>query len=430
MRKKGIFLIFLSLVVTSILFVLAKGTPPVFPKPFLITAQISALLGMILFCYAFLLAARLPFLEKLFGGLDKVYQLHQITGRFSFILIIAHFIFLIGNYTGSSTMLSLLMLPGQNLSYNLGIFSLWSMCLVLSMILYLSIDYQWFVRVQDFFIIPFSLGVLHMLLVPSDASMYLPLTVFLLLHVAVAYVAWIYRVLLYPLIGPRFEYTVQSCQVYPNDIVVLSLLPVTKKMPYLPGQFTYIRFDSLGVKKEFHPFSIASSPFEEKIRLAIKSSGDFTTQVKTLKIGEKATLRGPYGRLCERFFGRKDAVCIAGGIGVTPFLGLVNYFKDSRLSEVKNLHLFYSVKNETDALFQEELERASDTAKNLSLTCIHTEKDGRLSVEIIKNAIGELKDKLYFLCGPKLMMEDLKSQLKSMSIPANNIIYEDFSFTH
>lgn len=428
MRRKGIVLIFLSLAVTGVLFVMAKGNPPVFPKPLLATAQISALLGMIFFCYSFFLVSRFSFLENLFGGMDKVYKLHQITGRFSFMLIITHFIFLIFNYTGSSTMLSLLLLPGKTLSYNLGIFSLWSMCLILSMILYLAIDYQWFVRVQDFFIIPFSLGVLHMLFVPSDASLYLPLTVFLLLHVGIAYISWIYRVLLYPLIGPRFEYTVQSCQVYPNEVIVLSLLPVLKKMPYLPGQFTYVRFDSLGVKKEFHPFSIASSPFENRIRLAIKTSGDFTTQVKTLKIGEKAILRGPYGRLCERFFGRKDAVCIAGGIGVTPFLGLVNYFKDSKLSEIKNLHLFYSVRNTADALFQEELEAISNVQKNLSLQCIHTERDGRLSVEMIKNAIGELKDKLYFLCGPKLMMEDLARQLKELRIPAKNIIYEDFSF--
>ncbi len=428
MRKKGLFLIFLSLTVTSVFFVMAKGSPPVFPKPFLIVSQIAALWGMIFFCYAFLLAARFPFLENIFGGLDKVYKLHQVTGRFSFIFIITHFIFLVGNYIGSSSMLNLLLLPGKSLSYNLGILGLWSMCLILCAILYLAIDYQWFVRVQDFFIVPFSLGVLHMLLIPSDSSLYLPLTVFLLLHVGVAYISWIYRVLLYPFVGPRFEYTVESCLVYPNDVVVLSLLPVTKKMPYLPGQFTYVRFDSLGVKKEFHPFSIASSPFESTIRLAIKSSGDFTTQVKTLKIGEKATLRGPYGRLCERFFGKKDAVCIAGGIGITPFLGLANYFKDSKLSEIKNLHLFYSVKNESDALFQEELEKISYIQKNLSIKCIHTERDGRLSIQMIKNAIGELKDKLYFLCGPELMMEDLAKQLKEMSIPAKNIIYEDFKF--
>lgn len=428
MRKKGIFLIFLSLAITSALYILAKGNPPVFPKPFLATAQISALLGMIFFCYAFLLSARFPFLEKLFGGLDKVYKLHQITGRVSFMLIITHFIFLIFNSTGSATMLNMLLLPGKTLSYNLGIFSLWSMCLVLSFILYLAINYQWFVRIQDLFIIPFSLGVLHMLLIPSDSSLYLPLTIFLLLHVGVAYASWIYRALLYPVIGPRFEYIVESFESYPNNVVVLSLVPAAKKMPYLPGQFAYVRFDSLGVSKEFHPFSIASSPFENSLRLAIKSSGDFTTQIKTLKVGVRATLMGPYGVFCERFFGRKDAVCIAGGIGITPFLGLINHVRDSKLLDAKNLHLFYSVKNEQDALFQEELEEISEARPNLSLNLIHTERDGRLSAEMIKNAIGELKDKLYFLCGPKLMMESLSEQLKKMNIPAKNIIYEDFQF--
>lgn len=429
MRKKGLLLIFSSIALTVIFFVMAKESLTFFlQKPFLAVSQISALLGMIFFCYAFFLAGKFSFLENIFGGLDKVYKLHQITGRISFILIISHFIFLIFNYIKVSSMLSLLLLPGTNFSYNLGIWGLWSMSLILCAIIYLAIDYQWFVRIQSFFILPFTFGVFHMMFVSSDSSRYLPLTILLLLHTTVAYISWIYRSLLYPVIGPRFEYEVELVNIYPNDVAVLSLAPINRKMPFMPGQFVYIKFDSLGVSKEFHPFSIASSPFENSIRLAIKSSGDFTTQIKTLKIGEKATLMGPYGRLCERFFGHKDAVCIAGGIGVTPFLGLINYFRDANLPEVKKLHLFYSVRNDADALFREELQEISYTEENVSLQLIHTERDGRLSVDMIKQALGELKDKLFFLCGPKMMMEDLARQLKKIRIPSRNIIYEDFSF--
>ena len=430
MRKKGIFLIIFSLAATCGLFILAKTNPAIIiQKPVLSISQISSLLGMIFFCYAFFLSGRFSFLENIFGSLDKVYKLHQITGRLSFILIISHFIFLIFNYLGNSVMLKLLLLPGQNLSYNLGILGLWSMCLVLSSILYSSLEYQWFMRIQRSFIIPFTFGVWHMLVIPSDISRYMPLAIFLLLHVAVAYVSWIYRVILYPFFGPRFEYKVESFQVFPNDVIVLSLTTEGKKMPFLPGQFAYVKFESLGIKKEFHPFSIASSPLDDKLRLAIRAFGDFTTQVKTIKIGEKATLMGPYGKFSERFFDRKDSVCIAGGIGITPFLGMINYFKDSKLKEVKNVHLFYSVRNETDNVFRQELEEISvNVQQNLSLNIIHKEKDGRLDAGFIQNALGELKEKLYFLCGPKIMMEDIASQLKKLRIPARNIIYEDFSF--
>lgn len=430
MRKKGIFIIFLSVIVTVILFLFSKDNVlVVFQKPLLSFSQISALLGTIFFCYAFFLASRFSFLENIFGGLDKVYKLHQITGRVCFILLISHFIFLVSNYIGSSVMLSLLILPGKNLSYNFGIFSLWSMCLILSIILYMAVDYQWLIRIQRFFIIPFTLGVLHMVLIPSDFSRYLPLAIFLSMHIAIGYISWVYRVLLYPFIGPRFEYEIESLQVYPNDVIVISMVPLGKKMAFLPGQFTYVRFEGIGIKKESHPFSIASSPFDSRIRLAIKAYGDFTTQVKTLKIGEKAFLTGPYGKFSERFFfENKDSVCIAGGIGITPFLGMINYLKDSKLPETKNLHLFYSIKNESDNVFAEELKRISYEKQNLSLKFIHTERDGRLSARAIQNALGEIKEKLYFLCGPKMMMEDLSRQLKKMSIPAGNIIFEDFSY--
>lgn len=425
MRKKGVFLILASVLATIVLFVLSKSSPALLvQKPFLTTSQIGALLGMIFFSYTFFLASRFSFLENIFGGLDKVYKLHQITGRLSFILIISHFIFLAFNYLGNPIMLKLLLLPGNNFSYNLGIVALWLMCLILTAALYLPVEYQWFVRIQRFFIVPYTLGVWHMLITPSDFSRFLPLAIFLLLHVAVGYLSWIYRVILYPFLGPRFEYKVEYIGVFPNDIIAVSLLPEGQKMPFLPGQFTYVRFDSLGIKKEFHPFSIASSPYEDRIRLAIKASGDFTTQVKLVKIGAKVTLMGPYGKFSEHFLRKNDAVCIAGGIGITPFLGMINYFKDK---QEKNIHLFYTVKNESDNIFRQELERISSLRQNLSLNFINTETDGRLNAGMIQNTLGELGEKLFFLCGPKKMMEDISAQLKKLKIPGKNIIFEDFS---
>lgn len=429
MRRTGIFLILSSLSVTMILFLFAKDNPAVIlQKPFLSISQISALLGMILFCYSFFLSSRFTFLENIFGGLDKVYKLHQITGRLSFILIINHFIFLIFNYINSSATLDLLLLPGKTLSYNLGILGLWSMCAILIAILYLKIDYQLFIRVQSFFIIPFVFGVLHMMFAQSDSSRYLPLTYFLLFHAAVAGISWVYRTFLYSRLGPRFEYKIEFVRLYPNDVTVVSLLPLNKKMSFLPGQFVYVKFESLGIKEEFHPFSIASSPFENRIVFAIKALGDFTTQVKMLKAGEKAVIMGPYGKFCERFFEDKDVVCIAGGIGITPFLGILNYCKDKQLLASKNLFLFYSTKNEHDILFEDYLKGMVAPQNHLSLKVIHTEKEDRLNVDFIKNTIGDLKDKLYFLCGPKIMMEDLAGQLKNMNVSTKNIIFEDFQF--
>lgn len=429
MKKKGVFLLFLSQTITLALFLFSKPDLTVLiSKPILTIAQISALWGMIFFCYSFFLAGRFTFLEALFGSLDKVYKLHQITGRLTFILIIFHFIFLIFNYLNNNIMFTMLILPGKSVSYNLGIISIWSMTFLLTAILYLNVDYQWFIRIQKFFVLPFALGFAHMLLIPSDASRYLPLTIFLVLHGAIAFASWIYRLYLYPIIGPNYTYIVEAVKTFGNDIIEISLTPENKEMRFMPGQFAYARFDSIGVRREFHPFSIASFPNSKSIRFGIKTVGDFTTQLKTLKTGEKAILTGPYGNFSERFLSNKDAICIAGGIGITPFLGMINYYLNNEVSKNKKVHLFYSVKDSGEAAYQKELEQMAMTESNFCFYCVQTEKEGRLSIEIIKSRVGEVRDKLFFLCGPPAMTESFLNQLKDLKIPARNIIFEDFNY--
>lgn len=429
MKKKGIFLILLSLVTTFLLFLFSKPDISVLIiKPFLTIAQISALWGMIFFCYSFFLASRFSFLEIIFGGLDKVYKAHQIMGRLAFIMIIFHFIFLILNYLNNSAMLVTLIIPSKSISYNFGIISLWSMTFILTAILYLKIDYHWFVRVQKFFIVPFVLGCIHMFLIPSDVSRYLPLTSFLVFHVAIAFFSWVYKLYLYPIIGPNYSYVIDAIRTFDNDIIEVSLIPAGKEMKFLPGQFAYARFDSIGVRQEFHPFSIASSPNSNSIRFGIKAIGDFTTQLKTLKIGEKAILTGPYGNFSERFLNNREAVCIAGGIGITPFLSMINYSLNNEISKNKKIHLFYSVKNNMDAVYQNELAQMAAIDSNFSFYCVQTEIEGRLNIETVKNKVGELGNKLFFLCGPPVMRKTFANQLKTLKISTKNIIFEDFNY--
>ena len=61
-----------------------------FEDPFKYPAKAASLSAMVLMCWCTLLSTRLTLFEDVFGGLDKVYQIHKRLGRWSFWIILVH----------------------------------------------------------------------------------------------------------------------------------------------------------------------------------------------------------------------------------------------------------------------------------------------------------------------------------------------------
>ncbi|MDD2823211.1 MAG: ferric reductase-like transmembrane domain-containing protein [Candidatus Daviesbacteria bacterium] len=428
MKKRGLLLILISIIACTFLYLTAKPSPYFVLQSSLSAAtQITALWGMVLFTITFFLSSRFNFLESIFGPLDKIYKLHQVIARFTVVFLILHVLFLILNSIDNSKMLSRVVLPSSILSFNLGIFSLWSLIVTISVIIYAKIEYQWFVRIQRLFIIPLVLGIAHMLLIKSDSSRYLPLTIFLVFFAFLGFISWFYRVFLYSRFGPKFKYSINSFQMLSDDVFEITLKPEGKKINFQPGQFVYIEFDAPDIPNELHPFSICSSPKDDNLRFIVKTYGSFTNHMRLLRTGDSAVVFGPYGFLGRYFLKATDAVCIAGGIGVTPFLSMVNYLEDHK-DFLKKVSIFYCAKDEHDAIFKEELNDKAKVLPNLNLECLTTEKNGLLKAEAVKDYVGELKDKVFFLCGPAPMMKSLSKQLRAIGVPSGKIVYEDFDY--
>ncbi len=65
-----------------------------FTSPYKYPAKSASLIATMLMCWAVILSNRWRRLEKYFGGLDKVYQVHKHIGRWVFFIILAHPLFL------------------------------------------------------------------------------------------------------------------------------------------------------------------------------------------------------------------------------------------------------------------------------------------------------------------------------------------------
>jgi predicted ferric reductase len=387
--------------------------------------QISALLGMSVFSLNLVLSARFKFLEGYFNGLNRMYVNHHVIGGIAFVLLMFHPLVLAIRYVPSSLRLAaLFLLPGGELSNNLGMIALWSMMALLVITFFVRLPYQRWKLTHKFLSVAFLFGFLHMFLIPSDVSASLPLRYYMFSLAGIGFLSIAYRVIFSPVVVRRLDYTIDEIKPMGGGITEITLKTTGKSMKFGPGQFVFISFRDPGVSREFHPFTISSPPSESGLRLSIKSLGDYTEKLKGLKEGSAAKIEGPFGRFSYKNYANKSQVWIAGGIGITPFLSMARSLKGD---EGYSIDIYYCVKSENEAVFLKELQDIASRNKDLNVILSCSDRDGRINAGMIEKSSRVTEGRVVFICGPPPMMASLKKQFISLGVPKKDVITEEFA---
>lgn len=215
------------------------------------------------------------------------------------------------------------------------------------------------------------------------------------------------------------------------SIRVLRLAIPDPAFRFLPGQWV-----DLGVvidgTTHTAGYSITTSPLHPgEIELAIRASARHPVARwvhERAAVGDRVRVsqgQGPFVYLPEM---SDNVVLIGGGVGVTPLLSIFRHVRDARLET--RVHLVYSVSDSREILFREELEAAAQSHANLHVSFTVTRPDpawhgltGR--VDPLKlHALDVPDDTLYYLCGPKGMVEDISTLLHDLGVPMSRIIFE------
>jgi predicted ferric reductase len=451
MKQKGILIILLSVVITIGLWLGSKWFyNDWFSDSYKYLSKFSALTATIFFSWSMILSARFKKIEVWFGGLDKVYTAHKWLGIGGFLMIMLHPLILalnklpdIGQFVGYFGIRNFDTI--QKAGFNLGLAASVLLISLFLMIQNSRIPYHIWKRCHEYMNLFYFIGIGHILLVNADISKYPLLGVWMYSWFVFSTFCGIYTKFLYPRLGPRFKYQITKVEKY-NDMVEITMLPTSKKiLKYDPGQFAFVKFLNSAFDGESHPYSIACSPNEKGIiKFGIKILGDDTQHVLELSKGEPVIVYGPYGNLGEKFLrGDKDCVCIGGGIGITPFLSIWDEALNHTNLDHKNnpkVHLFYSVKCEDEAICDDDIKNSMIQSHiNCEADCIlrghsyalhNAEKDGFLNATKIENKVGDLKNKYFFLCGPKPMTNSLIKQLREKGVKNSQITVEEFDMRH
>ena len=359
-----------------------------------------------------------------FFGLDKIIKFQRKFSLLSFIFLILHPVFFIlaGQSFANYFIPAFYILP-----LALGTLAFYVFVVVmLFSYFYKKISYRAWQYIHVLTYLLFLSALYHAFFwgSSSDKLFFIITYIFLLLAIIVGA---IYRTIYKIKEKRRGPASVLSIKWENDDIYTLTL-KTKKKMNFKAGQFCFLRLDNHKLYAR-HPFSISSAPEEDILSFAIKNTGRFTSAVSKLQVGDKINLDGSFGIFTAK---RKlqDVVFIAGGIGITPFRSLLKNF--SNLHRQGKHVLIYCAKKEKDLVFRQDIENLPNI--DLKTICILSEEKndtadylhGYLSKEILMEAIKDLQNPYFYICGPEPLKDSSVKIIKSLGISKERIIFESF----
>jgi predicted ferric reductase len=206
---------------------------------------------------------------------------------------------------------------------------------------------------------------------------------------------------------------------------------------FQPGQFAWINIWYTPFADTEHPFSYSSSAEQtDRIEFTIKELGNFTRTIKQVPVGKRVYIDGPYGAFVpDDHPAYKGYVFIAGGVGITPIMGILRTLADR--GEQKPLLLFYGNRDWEGVTFREELEELKQRL-NLEVVYIIEKPDegwegesGFITADLLRKYMPtDLKRNNYeiFLCGPEPMLNAVEPLLEDdLGVSWDDIHLERFN---
>jgi glycine betaine catabolism B len=207
---------------------------------------------------------------------------------------------------------------------------------------------------------------------------------------------------------------------------------------YLPGQYLGITLQING-KRVPRSYTISSSPtrtgtIEITVRRAANGYASHFLH-DHIKTGDLLTIAAPAGKFVFTGADDKEVLLIAGGVGVTPLMGIIRYLTDRCWTG--DIYLVFSVRQPTEVIFAAELHSLQARFPNLHVHITVADGDvkdllnwtggrGRISAELIRSLVENVATAPVYICGPQPMMDAAHAMARDLGVPGERIHVEAF----
>lgn len=383
-------------------------------------ADLAAYFAMASWAVSLVLASRIRPVERAFGGLEHLYLAHRRIGELLVVLVVTHVSFLT-LYAGGKALR--LFLPSTGWATFSGVIALVLLIVLVTITLINRVGYSTFLLVQRLLGLAFAIVGYHAFTVRGGTAASSPVLLpYLQSITAVGLASLGYRLLGDRLGIGRHRYHVDDVRHLDDQVVEIVLSPVGRAMDFKAGQFVYATFLQAGIPRESHPFTIASAP-SDQLRIVVKHLGDLTERLKRLRPGAEVRLEGPFGSFQPVDDPVHAQTWIAGGIGITPFLSWARDLSDSTSAD-----LYYCTPSAEQAYLIDELYEIADRHPRFRVIPIRKDSLGHLDVADFTAVNPDVADGHVFICGPQLMIENIRTGFEALGVDSSRIHSENFDF--
>jgi Na+-transporting NADH:ubiquinone oxidoreductase subunit F len=235
--------------------------------------------------------------------------------------------------------------------------------------------------------------------------------------------------------APAYQLKLSSIEISPEHRVAWERLGLSRLVAHSPRSVT-------------RAYSIANTPEDEGtivlfVRLAVPPPraadappGIVSSYLFGLKAGDTVKVSGPYGAFGATA-GNREMVFIGGGVGMAPLRAII-FDQLERLGTRRKISYWYGARSRIDLFHIDDLEALARKHDNFSFTVALSDpapnEDWSGVTGFIHSVVYERhlsthpapEDCDYFLCGPPLMIEAVRTMLDECGVDETSIFFDDF----
>jgi ferredoxin-NADP reductase len=236
-----------------------------------------------------------------------------------------------------------------------------------------------------------------------------------------------------------------------KDITSFYLAPHDgKPLPvFSPGQFLTFQFQIPGhAQAVVRCYSLSDSPYHtDRYRVSIKKVPAPRNEPSappglvsnyfhdSLNEHDIIDVKAPSGQFYLNMSEKAPVVLLAGGVGITPVLSMLNALVEKESQ--REIWFFLGVRDKTEHVMKDHLEKMGRENPNVNLKIFYSRPgendlkgedyhvEGRVTVEKFKPMLPSNNYEFY-ICAPPPMVKDLRAGLTSWGVPKTSVHFEAF----
>jgi hypothetical protein len=155
----------------------------------------------------------------------------------------------------------------------------------------------------------------------------------------------------------------------------------------------------------------------------------------SVKIGDVLSVKAPAGNFYINGDSATQAVFIAGGIGVTPMVSMLQWCLAEQPTRI--VHLYYGVRCSADHAFKAQLAGMAASNRNFRLHVVYSnplsgdvvgtdfQHNGYIDIDLLRRTLPHGNHEFY-VCGPSAMMESVVPSIVARGVPMSDVHFEAF----